>query len=409
MNKLKDILYINYGIIVITVQVIIIRELLIIFGGNELSVGITLCSWLFSTAAGSYVFSKITIAEKRIIPSVSVLFILLTVIAPAMIFLIRLTKSLMHLQTGELVGIFSIGAVSFVMLFPFCFLSGALFPALSKLNKYLSDKDAPQSVSRVFVFEGAGALIGGILLNFILLHHLSAFRICFIVSLLCLISSLYAISINRKFLFSISGILIIPLSILFLLPLYSKLETISLQYQWNGYTVLQSENTIYGQIVVLQESLQNSIYQNGLILFSSSDIMSAEESVHLALLQHPEPKNILLIGGGISGGIKQALKHKSITNVDYVEIDPKVIELGKKYLPEDDLPGISEKNVSIFNTDGRLFIKRCKKKYDCIISNIPDPHNAQLNRFYTVEFFSEISRILNNGGIFSLSVYFPPF
>jgi len=402
MKKIIDIIFIQYGVILISAQIIFIRELMIIFGGNELSVGITFCSWLLGTAAGSFVFSKVFISEKKIKLTVSFLFTLLSIILPLTLLLIRLIRNILNVETGELIGIFSIVGLSFLILFPFCFFSGSLFPAVSRLCYYITRNEAKRSVGRVYIFEGIGSLLGGLILNFFFIKYFLNFQICFIISFLCLIAVISITLLEKRILFSISSIVIFSFVYFFyLFSNLSILEEVSQNFLWKGYKVLTSKNTVYGNIVVLEESFQRNLYENGIILFSSSDIMNAEESVHFALLEHPNPESILLIGGGISGGIKQAAKHKSIKEIDYVELDPAVIELGKKYLSEVDLPSPSQKNVNIYNVDGRFFVKRSKKKYDVVISNFPDPSNALINRFYTVEFFKEISKILNEGGIFS--------
>ncbi len=405
MKNNIDIIFIKYGIISAVSQIIFIRELMVIFGGNELSIGITLCSWLLGTAAGSFVFSKIFTSGKNINLTVSSIFIILSVTIPVTLLFIRSVKNILNIQTGELIDIFSISGLSLLFLFPFCFLLGSLFPAVSRLFHYLTRMDSRKSVGRVYILEGIGALLGGILLYFFLIKYLLNFQICFIISFLCLLSVIFILLINKQILIRIlTSIIFSVLYFFFLFPFSNKLEETSYRFLWKGYKILESKNTMYGNIVVLEESNQRSFYENGILLFSSPDIMSAEESVHFALIEHPEPKSLLLMGGGINGGIKQAVKHKSIQEIDYVELDPAIIELGKKYLTEDDLPPSSSKNINIYNVDGRFFVKRCEKYYDVIIINFPDPSNALLNRFYTIEFFREISKILSKGGIFSFKL-----
>jgi spermidine synthase len=401
MKKLTDLLFILYGIISITSQTIFIRELMIVFGGNELSIGITFFSWLFGTALGSFIFSK-TFNFKNIKLTSSTLFILLSFILPLSLIFIRSIRILLNVQTTELIGIFSTAGLSFLILFPFCFFSGSLFPALSKLYHQFIGLDVKRSVGRVYIFEGIGALTGGLLLNFFFIKYLLNFQICSIICFLCLLAVILILLIEKRIFTVLLNIGIFSLIYFsFINNHFNKIEKTSLNLLWKGYQVLSSKNTVYGNIVVLEESLQRSFYENGVIIFSSSDIMNAEESVHFALLEHPDPKNILLLGGGINGGINQALKHKSIKEIDYVELDPAIIEIGRKYLSKEDLPPFNNKNINIYNVDARFFIKRCPKKYDVIIANFPDPSNAQINRFFTLEFFQEISNVLNEGGVFS--------
>ena len=134
MKNNIDIIFIKYGIISAVSQIIFIRELMVIFGGNELSIGITLCSWLLGTAAGSFVFSKIFTSGKNINLTVSSIFIILSVTIPVTLLFIRSVKNILNIQTGELIDIFSISGLSLLFLFPFCFLLGSLFLFASFLS-----------------------------------------------------------------------------------------------------------------------------------------------------------------------------------------------------------------------------------------------------------------------------------
>src|ERR1039458_5428686 len=73
----------------------------------------------------------------------------------------------------------------------------------------------------------------------------------------------------------------------------------------------------YGNLAVTETGTLRSIYDNGAMLANVPDENAAEEEVHYALLEHPAPRNVLLIGGGVNGSIAQALKHPSIERIDY--------------------------------------------------------------------------------------------
>ncbi|MEO0206887.1 MAG: hypothetical protein ABIL22_09480, partial [candidate division WOR-3 bacterium] len=83
---------------------------------------------------------------------------------------------------------------------------------------------------------------------------------------------------------------------------------------------------------------------------------------------------------------------------------PKIIEIGKKYINPVDLDG----RLSIVVSDGRFYVKNTNERFDCIIINLPDPINVQLNRYYTREFFHEAKKKLNSGGLFSIRVNYTP-
>jgi spermidine synthase len=210
------------------------------------------------------------------------------------------------------------------------------------------------------------------------------------------------------------------------LKLDEKLDSFSLNTIWRGLPLIHSEDTKYGNIAVVKKNEQITFYENGLMLFSYPDEYSSEEAVHFALLEHPNPKRLLLIGGGLGGAITQALKYKDL-KIDFVELDPKLIKIGETYLPEDEIRSLENPLVKMYFQDGRLFVKErlseagsigeekfkssqspsqspSQSQYDVIILNLPDPHTAQLGRFFTFEFFRMIKSILEEDGIFSFRV-----
>ncbi|HDZ12229.1 MAG TPA: hypothetical protein ENH53_08425, partial [Bacteroidetes bacterium] len=144
-------------------------------------------------------------------------------------------------------------------------------------------------------------------------------------------------------------------------------------------------------------------YENGLLSFSVPDPLGAEEATQFALLEHPNPRRILLIGGGVGGRLEKILMYPSVQAVDYVELNPAVISLGKQFIPSGK-PALLNPMVHIYTTDARLFLERTRTLYDVIILDMPPPYTAQLNRLYTVSFFRNVSGHLSKGGVFSFGL-----
>jgi len=159
------------------------------------------------------------------------------------------------------------------------------------------------------------------------------------------------------------------------------------------------QRTRLTEILLLQKQQNRKIsFWMAFSFFSTGNPIEAEESVHYALSQTKKHANILLISGGICGLTKEILKYNPEA-VDYTEIDPELIRLGKKYTNF-----ASDKRVNIINEDARLFIKRTDRFYDAVIIYLPEPSTAQLNRFYTFEFFCELKSKLNKSALVSLSL-----
>ena len=121
-------------------------------------------------------------------------------------------------------------------------------------------------------------------------------------------------------------------------------------------------------------------------------------------------KNVLIVGSGTGNDVSAALRNSKVDQVDAVDIDPLIIEIGKSYHPE--RPYQNEK-VNIYVDDARSFIKKVDKKYDLIVyglldsqSNLSAKGGVRLDSFvYTVEAFKEAKNILNENGYLSISFF----
>ncbi len=395
------------GFVAIVGQILLIRELLVIFYGNELSTAIILASWLIWTSLGSATLGRIADAisnKHRAFGSVQ---ILLAFLLPSSILMVRLSRILWNIPVGEVVGLTMMMVISFAILAPFCFLSGFLFALGCSLHSEATGGRG-KSVGSVYVLEAIGSGVGGVAFTAVFIHFLNHLQTSFALSALLVFSSMFLVlhpyggKRGQSWVW-VSGSLLIGLFMLLVLQ-GEKWEMMSRGWEWKGYRLVDSEDTLYGNLTAVSAGGQISFYENGLWMFTYPDLLTAEESVHFALLEHPEPKGILLVGGGISSSLAQILKHPTVSRVDYVELDPTLIGLGRRTLPREATRALDDPRVNIIHTDGRKHIKTTESRYDLVIVNLPDPMTAQLNRFYTVEFFQAARRITLPGGILSLSL-----
>ena len=94
-----------------------------------------------------------------------------------------------------------------------------------------------------------------------------------------------------------------------------------------------------------------------------------------------------------------------VSGIDFVELDPKIIEVSFGLLNHEDREAVKDRRVRIIIEDGRRFIKRLKKPtYDLIVLNLPQPSTASINRFYTSDFFREAKSVLKDNGILALTI-----
>jgi len=174
-------------------------------------------------------------------------------------------------------------------------------------------------------------------------------------------------------------------------------RTLSRIFQVNR--VLYAGRTKYQRIEVVDTpDFGKMLILDGKVQFSLRDEFIYHESlVHPVMFTHPSPKEVLIIGGGDGGALKEVLKHNIVKNVTLVDLDEEVMDIVKKYVPEMFKDSLKDPRVKILNMDGRKFLAETKNKYDIIIIDVTDPFGPS-TLLYTKEFYQLVNNALNDGG-----------
>jgi spermidine synthase len=176
-------------------------------------------------------------------------------------------------------------------------------------------------------------------------------------------------------------------------------DALSTALQFPGQNVLFRANSPYGRLVVTESGGETNFIENGIAVVSTPNVEQVEEAAHYAMVQRPDAQRVLLVSGGVAGVAKKILKY-NVAGVDCVELDPLVIETGRRFLPEH----FADPRIHVIATDARQFVRQTTNRYDVVILALPDPSTAQLNRFFTVEFFSGVKQVLADGGVLSFAL-----
>lgn len=381
----------SLGFTALITQIILLREFLTVFYGNELVIGIVLTNWMIFTALGAGAGKKITLRNStRAFPGLALL--LLNILSILIVILLNVLRNVVFIA-GSQVGIYQILFTSAILMMPFCLLSGYLFTWLSAS---FSREFRINMIHRTYAVESAGSVAGGIIVSLFLVYFLKSLQILgvflIINMLIVLLIRHIRESFRTKWIFISVGIICIVL-------IYGmNLDRIIKKPLFPNQELVYLRDTPYGNIAITRSAEQLNFYENTSLLFATKDVTASEEDVHYAMIQHPDPENILLISGGISGTIPEILKY-NVKSIDYVEINPWIIKLGRSWA---DVP--CEERVNVIIKDPRIYLKENQKKYDVLLMNLPEPKTAQLNRYYTLEFFDLLKQHMLPGSILSLSL-----
>ena len=185
------------------------------------------------------------------------------------------------------------------------------------------------------------------------------------------------------------------------MPLFLEKDPFApIRYGYEIEEVLYSAKTEYNEIKVVKNAyFGKMLILNDVVQLTERDEYFYHEMlVHPPLHAHPSPTEVLIIGGGDGGALREVLKHKVVERVIVVEIDKQVIEVSRRFLPTLSL-GFSDPRAHTVIMEGADFISKASQKFDLIIIDSTDPvgHAASL---FTDNFFNYAFSSLKADGMF---------
>jgi len=154
--------------------------------------------------------------------------------------------------------------------------------------------------------------------------------------------------------------------------------------------VIETEN--FGKVLLLGTEKELTIQ------YSEEWDFYDEMLAHVPMCAHGSPKNVLIIGGGDGGVLKEVLKYPTVEKVDLVEIDEKVVQVSKKYLRHGYV--FDNEKVNIHYKDGAEFLEKTNNTYDVIIGDYTDPYEGLPASTLTTEaFYKNLYKRLEDNGI----------
>lgn len=153
------------------------------------------------------------------------------------------------------------------------------------------------------------------------------------------------------------------------------------------------KNPIFGKILILDDKVQSA---------QIDEFIYHEALVHPAMVIHPEPKRVAILGGGEGATLREVLKHPCVKKVDMVELDDLVVEISKKYLQEWCVDSFEDPRTNLVIQDAKKYMLELDSsiRYDVIIVDLTDPLDDSPAKFlFTKEFMSVLKSRLSEKGI----------
>ena len=396
-----------------------------VFHGNELSFGIILAAWMLWVGVGSGLGAVVIERSGRPWLFLALSAPAVPALPAAVLVLVRVLRGIFAVQPGEYLSVLDMALSSLVVMAPVGVLLGAQFVLLARAWRESDRGQDTSAAGKAYAAEAAGTLVGGLLFTFILVRHFSSFHAAVLAGSLMLAAILWQtrkqgaagadlpVWLRR----AMVGVLVLCAGAF---PFLGRLDAWAYERQWRlfapEYRLVETRQSKHGAVALLRLEDQYSLFQSGHLVFSTAGpeatapALEEQEGVvfaHFALVQHENPRRVLLIGGGLRGTLREALRHP-VERIDYIELDPVLTGTARAYVPPATVASLESPRVQLVHTDGRLFVKTTDRSYDMIIVDVPDPVTAALNRYYTEEFFREASTRLAADGVLVIGAVSTP-
>ena len=377
------------GISSVVTQLLIIREFLTQFQGNEIVIALILFNWLILGGMGTLLARVVT---RRFQPATAIrlawMSLVLGGLAILQILAIRQFRDIIFIH-GSSVGFYPTWLFTFLAIAPYCLLLGFVLPYSLFVLRAAS---AQYPGARIYITDNIGDITGGALFSFALVYLVSPLQ-AMLLSHLPLLGAIYLLfpapGRHRPAVFLALGLVGVILGAGVILEKRSLTP--------GAGKLVYYRETRYGRIEVHKDQGQHTLFEDGVPVFSSQNLSLAEETIHYPLAQVDPVNHILLISA--RGGVMAELKKYRYKTIDYVELDPAVTDVQFRFGMIEAIPGLN-----VIHSDGRSYLAHTDKIYDAIIVNLPEPGTFQTNRFYTDRFFAMAKEHLAPHGILSFSM-----
>ncbi len=168
---------------------------------------------------------------------------------------------------------------------------------------------------------------------------------------------------------------------------------------------LRAETVLHREVSRFQEILVVDTYAFGRVMMLDGTFQVTEKDefvyhemlAHFPLMSHPHPRDVLVIGGGDGGTIREVVKHPEVERAVLCEIDPRVTAVAREYLPSV-ASGLSDPRVEVLHEDGVRLVQDHEAAFDVILIDSTDPVGPAVG-LYSPEFYAACKRALRPGGI----------
>ncbi|MCX8043233.1 MAG: hypothetical protein N3B18_03805 [Desulfobacterota bacterium] len=401
-------LYFCAGAGALITQIYCFRELLVVFFGNELFLGLLFGCWFAGICTGSWCVLRWMKDRKTAVMVFIIGILLLGTLPFVALVAARLLRYVVSLPLGGSASVIHMLWGTLLTVFPPACVIGCVFPAACRMLQE-TDTLTGRAIGWVYFGESCGSLVAGVAVSFWVLPASVPTTVVLGWCVMPLFAGAACIAFFSSFrLFGLCAILLVVGDAAAIgTGFWQWGDTVLRDMQWqtlgNGLRKVAEIDSRYQRITLAEADGQYSLFLNGTLWCTYPDPSHEAVRAHVLLTQHPTPRQVLILGSPATGMLAEVLHHP-VASVDCVSLDPAIDHILAPILRREDRTALDDPRVVVHYQDGRLFVKTTPKRYDLVVVDVPDPATAFLNRLYTVDFFSEVRRILTPHGVAAIGM-----
>jgi predicted membrane-bound spermidine synthase/Na+-translocating ferredoxin:NAD+ oxidoreductase RnfG subunit len=396
------------GIAAQVVQAWLVRETLVVFYGNEVSLGAFFGSWLFWIALGSLAVIRLRdtpwVQDAR--RGLGGIMLLLPPVLVLQVMAVRGVRLALDTPSVELVPLGELFASVALLTAPGALALGLAFPLACKALGESESGAMVRGISRLYVVEAAGALLGGVLFTFVLAHWLGVWRgLGGLTLALALIGWRLKPGPGRGAVAAALGLL----GLLLALPPIAervgvRMETLRFSSLQPGLELLDAVETRYGHVAYARFGGQISVVRNGRVAESFPQPEDVRQTAAYVYAQAPGAARLLLFDG-FAGGLAAELLRYPVRHIDLVLQDRHAFDRLLPLLSPENRAALDDPRLQLHFVDGRRYLRDLKEPaYDLVLALDAAPTSAHSNRYFTREFYAGVKRRMAADGVLCTQV-----
>ncbi|RMG35731.1 MAG: hypothetical protein D6720_06485, partial [Gammaproteobacteria bacterium] len=391
------------GIFSQVMQAWLVRETLVVFYGNEVSLGAFFGSWLLWIALGALLVvwrhHRPWVRDAR--RGLSTVLLSLPLLLALQVAATRAVRLALDVPSVELIPLGQLVPAVALLVLPGALALGLAFPLACRALGERGEAGVVRGVSWLYVAEAAGALLGGMLFTFVLIPWLGLWRG---LGVLGLVLGLLAWRLRPARTTALGGGLLVLLGLLMLVgplaqTLESRLEALRFHTLQPGLVLVDALDTRYGHVAYARLGKQVSVVRDGRISASFPQRRAIEQTAAYVYAQAAGARRLLLFGSFASGLAAELLRYP-VDHIDLVLQDRRAFDHLRPLLTTEQRKALEDPRLQLHFVDGRRYLRDyAGPAYDLVLVLDAAPTNAHGNRYFTLDFYRQARAHMTAGGV----------